>query len=107
MYVTDIRTQILKKFSEEEEDREEASILVQTIFPSRLFFLACNSMHRTEKCFILLFVLGTGFTPCGSSAADLTGEFGKPQDISGYMQMILRVGQEGHPEVTLGGGGYI
>jgi len=43
----------------------------------------------------------------GSFAADPTGEFGKPQEISGYMRMTLRVGQEGHPEVTLGGGGYM
>lgn len=65
-------------------------------------------MHRIGKCFILLFVLGfTGFTLCGGFASDLTGEFGKPQGISGYTQIISRVVQEGHPEVTLGGGGYI
>lgn len=65
-------------------------------------------MHRTGKCFILLFVLGfTVLTLCGSFAADLTGEFGKPQEITGYMQLILRMGQEGHPEVALGGGGCI
>lgn len=46
-------------------------------------------------------------TVCGSFAAGQTGDLGKPREISGSMQMILRAGQEGQPEVTLGGGGYV
>lgn len=35
----------------------------------------------------------------GGFVADLTAEFGKPQEITGYMEIILRWGQ-GHSEVA-------
>lgn len=54
MCVTDIWTQILKKISE--EDGEEASILVQTIFPSRVFSpwhaAACVGQESASYCYL-------------------------------------------------------